>query len=44
MVAELRGGICILGRRFHLVGSFRAVFHIKGAWLWLRNSGAAFTS
>ena len=31
MVAELRGGICILGRRFHLVGSFRAVFHVKRA-------------
>ena len=30
MVAELRGGICILGRRFHLVRSFRAVFILRG--------------
>ena len=46
MVAKLRGGICILSRYSHLVGSSEGGFLAgsKGACFWLRDSGAAFAS
>ena len=42
---ELRGGTCILGRRFHLFGSSEGgILGLEGARLWLRNSRAIFAS
>ena len=40
MFDELKGGTCILGRRFHLVGSSEGgIFRFRRLQLGLRNSG-----